>query len=584
MGNVKLIEHPEELIPYMSMLMRSKTLAVSIETTGVDPRLDKVRFLLLAAEGAAYTLAVDCFSFMPKGLGLVREIFSAGTIKIFYDAKLQLQFLAAWDIFPHVLFDALLAAQLLHAVEGSYNAGLETLVARYLPSEPGLSQTSGKTIDWGGKIDDSQLGEAARKTAVLPRLREAMIPHILRNGLVKVAGIEFQCVRAVAHMEYGGIQLDEQKWRALLEATTQTRNSALQALQPFLKDPVCIQNTLWGDEEVIGPNFDSSVFVLNLLRRNGIVVESTSRQALYPYRSYPLVAALSAYRKATKSVSSFLRPYLSMIHPVSGRLHPRYGQLAVFSGRMSCSAPNIQQIPREPAFRSCFNAPRGRSLILADYSQIELRVAAQISEDRRMLAAYQAGEDLHLLTASYLSGKPVHLVDKQERQAYKAVNLGLIYGMGAVGLQQTSQLTYGVDMPLGDAERFRKRFFETYGGIAEWHRKIRSDTKREGRTLSGRKFAFGENAGLPERSNIPVQGTAADIIKKALGLLVNAIEGSDARIVAAVHDEIVLECDSSESEHMASVLTNSMEEAANTILPLVPTSVKAVISESWAEK
>lgn len=117
----------------------------------------------------------------------------------------------------------------------------------------------------------------------------------------------------------------------------------------------------------------------------------------------------------------------------------------------------IQQIPREKAFRGCFTAPPGRRLVIADYSQIELRVAAEISGDKRMLAAYRAGRDLHLLTASHLANKPAHLVDKQKRQAYKAVNLGLIYGMGAVGLRQTARQSYGVEMTLDDATLFRRR-------------------------------------------------------------------------------------------------------------------------------
>ena len=272
-----------------------------------------------------------------------------------------------------------------------------------------------------------------------------------------------------------------------------------------------------------------------------------------------------------------------MIRPATGRLHPHYEQLTAFSGRMSCHQPNIQQIPREKAFRECFTAPPGRSLIVSDYSQIELRVAAQISRDARMLAAYQAGEDLHLLTASHLAGKPMALVSRQERQAYKAVNLGLIYGMGAEGLRETARQSYGVDMPLEQAALFRRRFFETYRGIYEWHQRIKSAGTREGHTLTGRRFPFRPEAGLPERSNLPVQGTAADIIKKALGLLVSRLD-PETWIVAVVHDEILLECPADRAHEAAALLRSTMEEAANAILPDVPTTVEAMISASWAEK
>lgn len=561
MTNTVSILRPEELTPHLPILNEARALGVWLETTGDDPRTDRIAAVSLAVGGTDGTMTVDCASFLPDGRALLKRILETRAVKVFCCAKRALQFLAAMDIHPPVLFDVTLAAQLLYLPGDPLFADLERLAAHYLGDRPPTSEA-----------------------ACLLRLREAMIPQIRQHGLVRVAEIEFQCVRAVAHMEYGGIRLDEARWRALLEETLAARRAAMEALQPFLERPMRVQNTLWGEEETIGPNFDSPCFVLALLRRHGIDVRATAKADLYPYRSHPLVRALSDYRKAAKAISSFLRPYLTLIHPQTGRLHPTYEQLAAYSGRMSCAGPNIQQIPREMAFRACFNAPPGRRLILADYSQIELRVVAQIAKDPRMLAAYRAGEDLHLLTASHLSGKPMALVDKRERQAYKAVNLGLIYGMGALGLQQTAQLTYGVDMPLADAKRFRRRFFETYGGIAEWHARIRDQVQREGRTLSGRRFAFGENAELPERSNLPVQGTAADIIKKALGLLIDRICGSDAKIVAAVHDEIVLECAASDAPQMADVLRAAMEDAATALLPLVPTPVEAVVSESWAEK
>ena len=136
---------------------------------------------------------------------------------------------------------------------------------------------------------------------------------------------------------------------------------------------------------------------------------------------------------------------------------------------MSCYNPNIQQIPREADFRSCFTAPHGRKLVLADYSQIELRVAAQISGDSRMKSACQKGEDLHALTASLISNVPISQVTKAQRQAAKAVNFGLIFGMGAEGLRQYSSQSYGVDMTLEEAEQFRSAFFQNYHGINWWH-------------------------------------------------------------------------------------------------------------------
>ena len=140
------------------------------------------------------------------------------------------------------------------------------------------------------------------------------------------------------------------------------------------------------------------------------------------------------YRHARKALT-LASSLATHVHPATGRVHATYWQLGAATGRFSCSDPNLQQIPRSPAFRRCFIAPPGSRLVIADYSQIELRVMAELSGDPRMLAAYQAGEDLHTLTAALLLDKAMDQVTRAERQAAKAVNFGLIYAMGAEGLR-----------------------------------------------------------------------------------------------------------------------------------------------------
>lgn len=549
------ITNQDELLQYLPRLHASGIIAIRLETTGPDPRIDGIRSVHLATK--------DCPTLILNGEALentvLKKLFSIPAVKVFHDAKTDLQFLSALRILPKPLFDASLAAQLLHLPGDPEDYGFHALIRQYI----------------GEDTDEFNV----RK---LLRLREAMVPLLCRNGLVKVAEIEFQCVRAIAHIEYHGIYLDRAKWRKLLEQTETKRDGILRTLYSYTETPT-VQKNFWGDETVHGPNFGSNQFVLKLLQRNGVPIEGTSKWDLNPYREHPLVHAITEYRKASKSLSAFLYPFLDLIHPVTGRLHPRYGQLVAHSGRMSCWNPNIQQIPREKSFRECFSVPTHRSLVIADYSQIELRVAAQISRDERMCSAFQKGEDLHLLTASYIAGKPKELISKQERQAYKAVNLGFIYGMGAKGLQTTAEMSYGINMSLEEATLFRKRFFDTYRGIARWHRDIMNAQTDEGRTLTGRRFMFRKEAGLPERSNLPVQGTAADIIKKALGLLIDRID-LGTKIIAVVHDEILLECPISRSEEAALALKSAMEDAVNDILSDVPTTVEPVISANWAEK
>ena len=185
---------------------------------------------------------------------------------------------------------------------------------------------------------------------------------------------------------------------------------------------------------------------------------------------------------------------------------------------MACNQPNLQNIPRSGPLGSYIRAPEGRVFVIADYSQIELRIAAQICGDPQMLGAYAEGRDLHTLTAKSLTGRED--VSKDDRKLAKAVNFGLLYGMGAKGLQSYALKSYGVEMSLEEAALYRRRFFQTYSGLKEWHdnqRRVWHRGETETRTLTGRRRMGVER--LTDRLNAPVQGTAADGLKLALALL-----------------------------------------------------------------
>lgn len=571
----RIISHPSEMEYYLPEFLEADEIAIGLEASGGDPHSDQITALILAVESLP-VLYLDCERFLPEGIETIKVIMASRGIKIFHNGKTLIKFFLSLGIIVSRLFDTMLAGKILHFDETGQEFTLDALIKKYLKEDMGSEDSS------HGRLKAGAEGGLV-KVRRLFSLYQVMSVQIREGGMTKTAGIEFQCLLAVAHMEYYGIYLDLQRWGRLTQEMQEERRRLQEALYHMAGVEVNVQLSFFGEDEIQGPNFDSNAYVLELLNKNGIPVKATSKRELYPFQHLPIVKSISGYRRASKLLSAFLKPIPQMIHRKTDRLHPQYDQLTAFSGRMSCYNPNIQQIPRDFRFRRCFTAPEGRSLVIADYSQIELRVAAQISRDSRMIHAYQNGEDLHLLTASYLANKPKELISRQERQAYKAVNLGLIYGMGAAGLQQTARLSYQVDMSLEQAEAFRNGFFQAYDGIAQWHSEVRRETFLEGRTLTGRRFAFREGAGLPERSNLPVQGTAADIIKKALGDLIPKLKKKTC-IVAVVHDEILLECPETEGEETALVLKEAMENAANSILPDIPTTVETKVSKSWAEK
>lgn len=575
-----VISSPSDTLPYQNAIKEAPLLAIDTETTGLDPHRDRLRLIQISAPGIP-VLVFDCAVFLPDGISCLRELLDTPSEKLFHNAKFDLQFLMGIGIECFPVFDTMLAAQLLRPCGGPLRAGLAAVADHYLGIRMDKTEQTGP---WDStSLTGSQLAYAALDAGILLKLYGVMKPLLAHHGLDRIASIEFACASAIAHTEYDGINLDLEQWDSLRRKTEKQYNDALETLYTYSGTPT-YQLTLWGGEEALDVNFESNPYVLKLLNRYGIPVNSTSRRSLAPYHNQPLVQALTEYRRHSKSLSSFLHPIPAQIHPVTGRLHPKYMQIGAWSGRMSCYNPNIQQIPREADFRGCFTAPHGRKLVLADYSQIELRVAAQISGDSRMKSACQKGEDLHALTASLISNVPISQVTKAQRQAAKAVNFGLIFGMGAEGLRLYSSQSYGVDMTLEEAEQFRSAFFQNYHGINWWHHDLRESHPLEGRTLTGRKFLFSPDTGLADLANTPVQGTAADILKHALGLLASRIRESDKKIVGIVHDEILMEVREEEVDDAVVLLKNTMEEAAHAILPDVPCEADAKAADSWAGK
>lgn len=564
----------------VEMRLDAPVLAVDTETTGLNPHLDRLRLVQVAADGFE-TLVIDCFEVLPDGKEALNRLMSAEGVKVFQNAKFDLKFLRSEGIEVRgKLFDTMLAGQLLRSSGGTKNIGLGGLAEFYLDRYLAKDE---QTSDFSGDLREGQLAYAAKDAEILLPLRKVMIDKLQQNRLIEVARLEFACVYAVAAMEYDGIHVDLDRLNKLTHKIEKAQTEALESLYSYTGRPT-VQLGLFDEKVTSSFNFNSNKQVLELLRENGIEVKNTSRFVLAPYLTHPLVKFLLDYRHANKALTGFLYPVPELINPKTGRLHPSYGQNGAYSGRMSAGNPNIQAIPRGADFRDCFTAPEGRKLVIADYSQIELRVIAQFTGDPRMVEAYKKGEDLHKLTASLILDKPISDITKAERQSAKAVNFGLVYGMGAAGLKAYASDTYGSEMTMEEAELFKKRYFQAYKGVDHWHRTIKRTLPGESRTLSGRKHIYAEDSGMAGRYNTPIQGTGADILKNALGMLYIRLKDHDTQIVAVVHDEIVLECPQEKAEMIGNLLETTMEEAGARYMKNVPTVAEAAIADSWAGK
>jgi DNA polymerase-1 len=275
-----------------------------------------------------------------------------------------------------------------------------------------------------------------------------------------------------------------------------------------------------------------------------------------------------------------------------GRVRPTLNPLATDSGRFSCSEPNLQQVPNErtaPGMRACFRPEPGYRFVIADYAQIELRVAAQLAPCDALRGVFQRGGDPHRATASTLTGKSAEEITKHERQLAKAINFGFLFGMGARRFRGYARSSYGVELTEEESEGARAAFFRTYPGLAAWHRRVgalgRRGTDVTVTTALGRRKRFDAGAfSYSAALNIPVQGTAADGFKRAMVELHALLPELGARGVLVVHDEYIAEVPELHAEEACRSIASAMESAMSSVVPDVPIEVEAVVAESWSDK
>jgi DNA polymerase-1 len=557
----RLVVDSGEMDQVLDSLESCSAVGIDIETTGLNPRQDRIRLLSLSVGDRVYV--IDSFAVNPSSL------FPALTTKelVGHNLLFDLQFLAQLGFVPAKAFDTMLASQVLTAGQ-SVKHNLKDVAQRYLGIV--LDKTE-QQADWAGPLTEDMIRYAALDAAVPLRLREVMLSRARRDHLETIIDLENRCLLAVVSMSRNGVGFDADTWRQLAEEAEQER----QELQERMNALVPSAEHLFGPE---GINWNSPEQVQTAFARLGVCVGSTSDEALAGI-AHPLARLLREYRSASKRVSAYGTEWMRYVE--NGRIYPTWRQCSTRSGRMSCSNPNMQQLPRDARYRRCFRAAPGHVLIKADYSQIELRLAAKIANEERMIAAYRKGDDIHTLTARTLTGQSE--VSKADRQLAKAINFGLLYGMGARSLAQYAQANYGVTLTDEEAAQHRRAFFRLYPGLARWHRRQagRSEGRAiETRTLLGRRRLA--VARYTEKLNTPVQGSGADGLKAALALCwERRSECPSARLVLAVHDEIVIEVPEDNAHHAQDWLIRCMLDGMQPLLDPVPCVVEATIVTTW---
>lgn len=277
------------------------------------------------------------------------------------------------------------------------------------------------------------------------------------------------------------------------------------------------------------------------------------------------------YREASKLLSSFAKKLPAHINARTGRVHPEFLQCGTDTGRFSCHRPNLQQIPKEQAWRDLFVAPAGHKLITADYSQIELRILAEFSKDPNFIAAYRAGEDLHQRVADAL---------KISRDASKAINFGIVYGMGPSGLAKR------LGVKVEEAGRIIESYFIAYPKVKRTLEAMEAKPLTDGYTVTplGRKRFFRDAQTMKEHGemrrqarNTPIQAMCGDILKVAIRLLSENLREHGAQMVNLIHDEIIIECPDAHIDGAVPVIRDCMVKAGAEFIKAVPVEVNILV-------
>ncbi len=440
--------------------------------------------------------------------------------------------------------------------------------------------------DWSlTELSSSQIQYAARDAWLVFRLYPILKSKLEEQQKMKVYELLREAQFPVMKMEYNGCHFDASTHWLLMDRIKED----LEAAKIRLKAAVGPNVSLTSNKQL--SDHYKKVLDPKILKKWPRTEKGDDlcldKRAVQKFTHVEVVEPLVRYKRFQTLVQNFGSKLLSDINPVTGRIHPEYGLGAAKTGRFTCSKPNLQQIPHEKEFRDLFSAPNGRKILVADYSQIELRVLAMLAKELTMLEAYRNGEDLHRLTAASMAGIPPDDVSGEQRRAAKPVNFGIIFGMGSQGLSNHARDKYNVVMTPREAKKNIQAFFEKYPAVEAWgnNNKKSAAVYRFVETKMGRKIRVDKPH--TQSRNYPVQGSAGEVMLAAIIELDREIaaSGLDIKMVNIIHDEIVLEVAATDAEQAKDLLERAMINGMLRVFPEAHTTglVEAGVGDTWGE-
>ncbi|HDG8095362.1 TPA: DNA polymerase I [Klebsiella oxytoca] len=596
--NYVTILDEQTLLTWIENLKKAPLFAFDTETDSLDNVSANMVGLSFAIEPgvAAYVPVAHDYLDAPdqiprdRVLELLKPLLEDGKVlKVGQNLKYDRGILANYGIeLLGIAFDTMLESYILDSVAGRHD--MDSLSDRWLKHKTiTFEEIAGK-----GKnqltFNQIALEEAGRYAAedadVTLQLHLKMWPELQQNeGPLNVfKNIEMPLVPVLSRVERNGVKIDP----AVLHAHSQEIAKRLIELEKKAYDIAGEEFNLSSPKQLQTILFEKQG--IKPLKKTPGGAPSTSEEVLEELAlDYPLPKVILEYRGLAKLKSTYTDKLPLMISPKTGRVHTSYHQAVTATGRLSSTDPNLQNIPvrneEGRRIRQAFIAPEDYLIVSADYSQIELRIMAHLSRDKGLLTAFAEGKDIHRATAAEVFGLPLESVSSEQRRSAKAINFGLIYGMSAFGLARQ------LNIPRKEAQKYMDLYFERYPGVLEYMERTRTQAKEQGyvETLDGRrlylpdiKSSNGARRAGAERAaiNAPMQGTAADIIKRAMiavdGWLLS--EKPRVRMIMQVHDELVFEVHKDDLEAVAKKIHELMESSTTLAVPLL---VEVGSGENW---
>ncbi len=591
-------------------------LAVDTETTSLDPlAAELVGISLSTAPGKACYIPVghtavdtndggldfDGAAEAPKQIPLKKAIATLkplledpGVLKVGQNIKYDMLVFARQGISVAPIDDTML---LSYVVEGGLHGhGMDELAQLHLDYQTIKFKEvagSGKNQVTFDKVPlDKALDYAAEDADITLRLYDVLKPRLVSDRLTTVyETIERPLVQVLAEMELTGIKVD----RATLHRMSNDFAKRIDELQKQIYKLAGREFTIGSPKQLGEILYDEMSLPGGKKGKSGAYATGADILEGLAAQGHDLPARVLDWRQVSKLKSTYTDALQTQINEETGRVHTSYSQAVASTGRLSSNDPNLQNIPVRTEegrkIRTAFVAEKGHVLLSVDYSQIELRLTAHIAEVDALKQAFHEGQDIHAITASQVFGVPIEGMDPMTRRKAKAINFGIIYGISAFGLAQN------LGIAQGEAKAYIDAYFERYPGIRDYMDKMKKEAREQGfvTTLFGRKIhvpgikdknparrSFSERAAI----NAPIQGTAADIIKRAMIRVPPALEDArlGARMLLQVHDELLLEVPEKEVEETSALVREVMEHACAPAVELsVPLVADAGTGANWAE-